>query len=166
MTMKTADLCDQFASELRVAEPGLVSFGARKRFGGEIATVRVFEDNALVRKVLTEEPGRGRVLVVDGQGAKRCALAGDCLATLAAKNGWAGLIVNGCVRDSEELAAVDIGIVALGLSPRRSGKTGQGERGLPAWFAGLCFREGEFVYADPDGVVVARADLEKRQPST
>ena len=109
------------------------SFGQKKRFSGPISTVRCFEDNSLVRAAL-EEPGNGRVLVVDGGASIRCALVGDKLAELGLKNGWEGLVINGCIRDSAVISTLDIGIKALGANPRRSVKKGEGERNVPPRF--------------------------------
>jgi regulator of ribonuclease activity A len=141
-----------------VAEPLLRDFGGRAAFTGEIETVRVMEDNALVRRVLEGE-GRGRVLVVDGQGSSRCALIGGRLAALASANGWAGLVVNGCVRDVEEIASVPLGVKALAPCPRAPAKIGAGERGIPVTFAGITFTPGHRVWGDEDGLVVAAPDL-------
>jgi regulator of ribonuclease activity A len=154
----TADLCDEFGSLVRVAEPVLGDFGGESTFSGEIETVRVFEDNVLVRATLEEE-GLGRVLVVDGGGSTRCALLGDRLAALAHENGWTGVVVNGCVRDSVEVAEVPLGVRALHAVPRRSGKEGTGERGVAVEFCGVTFAPGEHLYADADGIVVAARDL-------
>ena len=153
MDISTADLCDAHADELQIAEPGLVTMGGAQAFGGPIATVQVLEDNVLVRQAL-EEPGQGRVLVIDGGGSLRCALLGDMLATLARDNGWAGVIVNGCVRDSQA-----IGVMALATHPRKSEKLSQGARDVPVTFAGVTFGPGERVYADRDGIVVAARPL-------
>ena len=132
--------------------------GGAPAFGGPIATVQVLEDNVLVRQAL-EEPGQGRVLVIDGGGSLRCALLGDMLATLARDNGWAGVIVNGCVRDSQAIAGLAIGVMALATHPRKSEKLGQGARDVPVTFAGVTFGPGEMVYADRDGIVVATRPL-------
>jgi regulator of ribonuclease activity A len=156
--ISTADLCDTHADELQIAEPGLVTMGGAPAFGGPIATVQVLEDNVLVRQAL-EEPGLGRVLVVDGGGSLRCALLGDMLATLARDNGWAGVIVNGCVRDSEAIAGLEVGVMALATHPRKSAKLGHGERDVPVTFAGVTFRPEHVVYADRDGIVVAASPL-------
>ena len=158
MDISTADLCDAHADELQIAEPGLVTIGGAPAFGGPIATVQVLEDNVLVRQAL-EEPGQGRVLVIDGGGSLRCALIGDMLATLARDNGWAGVIVNGCVRDSRAIGALEVGVMALATHPRKSGKLGQGSRDVPVSFAGVTFRPGQVVYADRDGIVVAARPL-------
>ena len=132
--------------------------GGAPAFGGPIATVQVLEDNVLVRQAL-EEPGRGRVLVIDGGGSLRCALLGDMLATLARDHGWAGIIVNGCVRDAEAIGALAVGVMALATHPRKSAKLGQGVRDVPVTFAGVTFRPGQVVYADRDGIVVAARPL-------
>jgi regulator of ribonuclease activity A len=153
--LPTADLCDQ-DDEARVAEPMFRDFGKRIAFSGPIATVKVFEDNVLVRQELEEE-GRGRVLVVDGGGSKRCALLGDRLAGLARDNGWAGVIVYGCIRDSAEIAEIDVGVKALATHPRKSIKRGEGVRDVAVTFAGVTFSPGEIVHADADGIVVTVA---------
>jgi regulator of ribonuclease activity A len=156
--VKTSDLCDQHADDVVPAAPMFRNFGARVAFGGEVSTVRVLEDNALVRQALSE-PGRGRVLVVDGGGSLRCALVGDQLAALGATNGWSGAIVNGCVRDSDDLARIEFGVVALATHPRRGAKTGAGERDVPVAFANVTFAPGHYAYADRDGVLVATRAL-------
>lgn len=157
MTRPTADLCDEHDG-LGVAEPVFRDFGGALAFGGPISTVRVGDDNSLVRDALAE-PGGGRALVVDGGGSTRCALVGDRLAALARDNGWAGLLVNGCVRDSTQLAEIAVGLKALGTCPRKSVKRGEGERDVSVEFAGLRFAPGEWLYADADGVVVSPAEL-------
>jgi len=158
MTFATADLCDEFGAEVRVAVPGLRDWGGATRFAGPIETVRVLEDNALVRQVL-ESPGQGRVLVVDGGGSLRTALVGGNLAAVAHRNGWSGLVVHGCIRDAAEIAATPIGVKALDAVPRRSAKAGVGERGVPVTFAGITFSPRAHLYADSDGIVVAERDL-------
>ena len=158
MTFTTADLCDAHPGSLQLVQPLFHDYGGASRFAGPIDTLRVFEDNALVRQAL-ETRGQGRVLVVDGGGSLKSALVGGRLAILARDNGWAGLIVNGCVRDSAETRKVPVGIKALNTSPMRSGKSGSGERGVPVSFAGVTFSPGQFVYADEDGVLVADRSL-------
>jgi regulator of ribonuclease activity A len=149
----TPDLCDRYGDRVAVAEPLFRDFGGRPAFAGEIETLRVFEDNALVRRVL-ERDGRGRVLVVDGGGSRRCALVGGRLASLAAGNGWSGIVVNGCVRDLAEIRAAPVGVKALAACPRASSKTGKGEQGVPLTFAGVTFTPGQYVWGDEDGLVV------------
>ncbi|CAN5903448.1 ribonuclease E activity regulator RraA [soil metagenome] len=154
----TPDLCDRFGDRVAVAEPLFRDFGGGASFAGEIETVRVLEDNALVRKILEGE-GRGRVLVVDGGGSRRCALVGGRLAALAAANGWTGLVVNGCVRDVGEIGAAAVGVKALAASPRPPSKTGAGEQGVPVSFAGVTFTPGHLVWGDEDGLVVGEPGL-------
>jgi regulator of ribonuclease activity A len=154
----TPDLCDRYGDRVQVAEPLFHDFGGRAAFTGEIETVRVLEDNALVRPILEGE-GRGRVLVVDGQGSRRCALIGGRLATLASANGWAGIVVNGCVRDLAEIARAPLGVKALAACPRPPAKAGTGERGVAVTFAGITFTPGHRLWGDEDGLVVAATDL-------
>ncbi|WP_342378139.1 ribonuclease E activity regulator RraA [Myxococcus stipitatus] len=160
MDFKTADLCDANAgsAHFQIAEPGFLHYGGRTTFCGAISTVLAPEDNSLVRKAL-EEPGNGRVLVVDGGGSRRCALVGDQLALLAQKNGWAGVVVNGCIRDSEEVGRTAIGVQALGTHPLRSSKRGAGQHDVEVRFAGVTFRPGHFLYADADGIVTSETAL-------
>jgi regulator of ribonuclease activity A len=153
MTLATTDLCDEHP-EAQVCEPVFSSFGGRTAFSGPIATVKVFEDNSLVRAAV-EQPGEGRVLVVDGGASLRCALLGGNLAVEAARNGWAGVVVNGAVRDVGEIDAQPLGVRALAAFPRRSQKgMHSGQVGPPVIFAGVVFREGEWLCADRDGIVV------------
>ena len=153
MSQATTDISDALGDAARVAAPGIGDYGGQINFQGIISTVKCHEDNSFVRQAL-EEPGNGRVLVVDGGGSTNCALLGDMLAALGVKNGWAGIVVNGCVRDSAELATIDIGIKALATHPRKSVKRNEGERDVPVQFAGIDFRPGEQLYAARDGIVV------------
>jgi regulator of ribonuclease activity A len=158
MDFSTADLCDAFPGGVQVAYPLFHDYGGIERFAGAVETVWVQDDNTLVRESL-ESPGAGRVLVVDGGGSLKCALVGGRLAGLAESNGWAGLIVNGCVRDVLETRQAQVGIRALNSMPMRSQKNGKGERGGQVSFAGVIFAPGRFVYVDRDGIVVAERDL-------
>ena len=158
MPPATADLCDEFGAEVRVAEPLFRDWGGVERFAGPIATLKVFEDNALVRQAL-EHPGEGRVLVVDGGGSLRTALVGGNLAARAHRNGWSGVVVFGGIRDAAELAATPVGVKALQAVPRKSAKDGSGERGIAVTFAGVTFAPGAWLYADRDGIVVADRKL-------
>ena len=162
MEFSTADLCDTFdgqpETDLRVADPLLNAFGGRPRFAGQIVTLKIFEDNSLVRTALGE-PGKGKVLVVDGGGSLRCALLGDQLGDLAVRNGWEGIVINGCIRDSAVIDAQDLGVRALDTHPRKSVKRGVGERDLAVSFAGIVFRPGEWLYADDDGLLVSAKPL-------
>jgi regulator of ribonuclease activity A len=154
LSTATTDLSDAHP-EAQVCEPVFSSYGGRRAFYGPVHTIKVFEDNALVRSTL-ETPGDGRVLVVDGGGSRRCALVGGNLAKLGVSNGWAGVLVHGCIRDAREIAGYDLGVMALATHPRKS------EKGLHSaasardvTFAGVTFRPGAWLYADDDGVVVA-----------
>ena len=158
MDFKTADLCDDFEQSVGVAEPLFNDYGGTVSFRGKIVTIKVFEDNVLVREAL-ETDGRQQVLVVDGEGSTRCALVGDRLALLAHDNGWAGIVINGCIRDSAEIAEIPVGVKALHTVPRKSSKEGAGERDVPVHFAGITFTPGHYLYADPDGIIVADRDL-------
>lgn len=153
----TADLCDAHPG-VEVLEPGFINFGGIDRFSGEAVTVKVFEDNSRVREMLAEA-GRGRVLVVDGGGSIRCAMLGDTLARMAADNGWSGVVVYGCVRDADELGRIALGIQAIGTHPRRSDKRGEGEIGATLRIGGVPVRPGDWIYADNDGIVIARERL-------
>jgi regulator of ribonuclease activity A len=158
MNLATTDLCDAHP-DLQVCDPVFADYGGVYKFHGPIRTLKIFEDNALVRSTL-ETPGNGAVLVVDGGASMRCALVGGNLGVLAVKNGWAGLIVNGCVRDSEELIEQDVGIKALATHPRKSEKgLHSGHVDKAVTFAGVTFKPGAWLYADGDGVVVSATKL-------
>jgi regulator of ribonuclease activity A len=156
--VKTTDICDAHEKLVQVADPVWRDFGGVVEFSGRAATLKVFEDNSLVRAAL-ETAGNNRVLVVDGGGSLRCALLGGMLGELGLRNGWAGIVVFGCVRDSEELAACQLGIKALATHPRRSEKHNVGQSGIPVEFAGVSIREGDWLCADEDGLIVAEQPL-------
>lgn len=158
--IKTADLCDRYAGieHFQIAEPLLQSYGGHGSFWGQIITLKVFEDNVLVRQTL-QNPGQNKVLVIDGGGSHRCALIGDNLAQLAIDNGWSGLIVYGCVRDSAALREMPIGIRALHTHPLQSHKRGIGEKDILITFAAVNFRSGHYVYVDEDGIIVSQQAL-------
>lgn len=158
MDFKTADLCDVHSDYIQIAQPGMLSFGGRRRFAGPIVTIKLFEDNSLLRDTL-DNNGAGQVIVVDGGGSMRCALLGDILANKAVQNDWSGLVINGCIRDSAEINAMDIGIRALGTHPLKSVKKGVGEQDIPVKFACVEFSPGDYLYADEDGILVARKPL-------
>ena len=158
MSHETTDLSDAHPDAIQVAEPMFRDFGGQRAFHGAIATVKLFEDNALVRSIL-ETPGAGRVLVVDGGGSMRCALLGDQLAELAVRNGWAGVVVHGCIRDSEAIGQLPLGVKALATHPLKSIKRGEGQREIPVRFAGVQFRPGAWLYADGDGLIVSEHPL-------
>lgn len=157
-SLRTTDLCDAYEDQVSVVEPMFQSFGGKPLFSGEISTIKCHEDNTPVRAAVQEE-GRGRVLVVDGGGSRRCALLGDLLAAHAVKNGWAGVVVYGSIRDAAEMATMDLGVLALGTHPRRSVKREEGQRDIPVSFGGVTFVPGHFLYADEDGVIVSEKAL-------
>ncbi len=157
--MNTCDLVDHYADEIQVAETiGLRHYGQVRRFSGKVQTLKCFEDNSLLKKTVGS-PCAATVLVVDGAGSMRTALVGDLIAALAVENGWAGIIVNGCIRDSVAMAQIPIGILALGANPKKSSKLDLGEVGVPIAFAGVRFETGDYLYADEDGIVVAKRAL-------
>ena len=158
MVFSTADLCDEHGEKVSVVAPLFRNYGGAIKFRGEIATVKVFEDNVLVRDALSKS-GAGKVLVVDGGGSLNCALVGDQLAALAYQNGWAGIVVNGCIRDSAAMAQIPIGIHALAAHPRKSTKRWVGEAGVPVHFASVNFVPGAQLYSDEDGIIVSDEPL-------
>jgi len=149
----TADLVDDIGPDVRSCDLQLAQYGGRAQFAGPITTVRCFEDNALLKSVLSA-PGDGGVLVIDGDGSVHTALVGDVIAELGRSNGWSGLIVNGAVRDAATLRTLDIGVKALGTNPRKSTKTGEGVRDAAVEFGGVVFVPGHIAYSDDDGIVV------------
>ncbi len=159
MTFSTPDLCDAHPTLVRIVEPLFKNFGGRATFGGPLVTVKCFEDNSRIKECLAQ-PGGGRVLVVDGGGSLGCALLGDQLAAQALKNAWAGVIVNGCIRDVDALARMDLGVQALAATPLKSIRKGLGEIDVPVAFGGVTFRPGAYVYADNNGIVVSARRLE------
>jgi regulator of ribonuclease activity A len=158
MSFLTTDLCDAHEDTLQVVEPLFQRYGGAPRFAGQIVTVKLFEDNSLVRAALGED-GAGKVLVVDGGGSLRCALLGDMLGELAVKNSWTGIVVYGCIRDSVALAALPLGVRALATHPKKSNKRGEGQAGLTLRFGGVSFTPGHWLYADEDGIVLAETAL-------
>ena len=158
MSYQTADLCDKYENDLRICAPMFRSYGGRRSFHGPISTLKLFEDNSLVRKAL-ESSGEGRVLVIDGGGSMRRALVGDQIAQLGVANGWSGVIVYGCIRDSAAIGEMDIGMFALGTHPLKTLKRNVGEADIPVSFGGIEFRPGDFLYADDDGVIVSTREL-------
>lgn len=154
MTCQTADLCDLHEDKVRVLAPMFHSYGGRTSFHGPIATLKLFEDNAYVRKAL-EQPGQNRVLVIDGGGSLRRALVGDQLAKLAVDNGWAGIVVYGCIRDSAAIGEMDIGVFALATHPLKTLKRNVGEADIAVTFGGVTISPGNWLYADADGVIIS-----------
>jgi regulator of ribonuclease activity A len=158
MSLHTADLCDDHGAALQVAAPLFRDYGGRRSFHGPVVTLKLHEDNSLVREALGEA-GEGRVLVVDGGGSLRCALLGDNLARMAAANGWSGVVVYGCIRDQVEIGKLPLGVKALASHPARSAKRGAGQREVTVHFAEVTFAPGSHLYADEDGIVVAAEAL-------
>ncbi|GAA0238328.1 ribonuclease E activity regulator RraA [Actinomadura nitritigenes] len=158
MDFATADLIDDFGDELRSCETQFRRYGGRASFAGPVSTVRCHRDNGLVKRVLNT-PGEGRVLVVDGGGSLASALMGDMIAASAVANGWAGVVINGAVRDVVALRGLDLGVKALGSNPRKSAKDGAGEVDAPVAFGGVEFGAGDWLYSDEDGIVVATRAL-------
>ena len=154
----TPDLCDAYPESVQVLEPMFSNFGGRDSFGGEIVTIKCFEDNSRVKEQ-AELNGKGKVLVVDGGGSLRHALLGDMIAEKASKNGWEGLVIYGCIRDVDVLAQTDLGVQALASHTLKSVRRGLGDVNVPVTFAGVIFRPGEFIYADNNGVIISPVAL-------
>lgn len=158
----TCDLLDDHP-DTQVVSPSIdgksfKNFGGRKAFGGEVVTVKCFEDNSRVKELLATD-GQGKVLVVDGGASMRCALLGDLIGESAVKFGWAGVIVYGCVRDVDALAALDLGVQALAPIPQKSNRKGAGETGLTLSFGGVTIQQGDYIYADNNGILVSQTSL-------
>ena len=160
MGFKTADLCDDHSNKthVQIAEPIFRIYGGNPTFSGRITTLKIFEDNTLVRSVL-ETRVTNRVLVVDGGGSHRCALLGDNLAKLAVDNGWAGVVVYGCIRDSFDIGKMPVGVRALHTHPLKSRKRGIGEQDILVSFAGVNFKTDHYIYVDEDGMIVSAESL-------
>ncbi len=150
----TADLIDAHEAVLVSCPLQFRNLGGRARFHGPVRTLKVFEDNALVKSTLSS-PGGGCVLVVDGGGSLNRALVGDVLAGLAVANGWSGVVVNGAIRDSVAVSTLELGLKALGTNSARAAKAGAGEADIPVTFGGVTFAPGQWLYSDEDGIVVA-----------
>jgi regulator of ribonuclease activity A len=152
------DLCDQHCDVLQVADPLFHNFGGKPLFYGQAVTLSCYEDNSLVRELVTR-PGQGRVMVIDGGGSLRRALLGDQLALKAAEQGWEGILIHGAVRDVGILATLALGVKALAACPVKTEKRGQGELDAVVSFAGVTIHPGDYVYADLNGVVVSATRL-------
>lgn len=158
MKYVTPDLCDAYPQLVKAVEPMFSNYGGVSSFGGEIVTIKCFEDNSKVKQMV-DQPGAGKVMVVDAGGSFRCAMLGDMLAEKAVKNGWEGIIMYGCVRDVDVLAELELGVQALGSHPMKSEKKDIGELGIDVTFGGVTFRQGEYVYADNNGIIVSPEPL-------
>ena len=159
MYYKTCDISDQFHPQVQYLEPKYLSYGAKENFSGKIVTVKCFEDNSLVREALSLS-GRNSVLVVDAGASMNCAMLGDRLASMAISNQWEGILINGLIRDSEQINQMEIGVRALGVHPLKSVKRGIGETNLALNFSGVNFIPDEYLYADEDGVVIVKERVE------
>jgi len=152
--------CDDFENEVRVMDPLFSNYGGRSSFYGEAVTVKCFEDNSVVKELVATK-GQGRVIVMDGGGSLRRAILGDMLAEKASENGWAGLVINGCIRDCDEIAQIDLGVKALNTHPMKTEKLGVGHLNIPVTFAGQTVLPGNWVYSDNNGIIVSDTKLEK-----
>lgn len=153
----TPDLCDAYP-DVSVLDPIFANFGGLEAFYGPIRTIKCFEDNSLVKQAVAEQ-GNGAVLVVDAGGSHRCAMLGDMLAEEAVANGWAGVVMYGCVRDVDILATLPLGVQAIGSHPRKSEKRGEGQREEPLTFAGVTIKPDQWLYADNNGIIIAEKEL-------
>lgn len=149
----TADLYDERGEVLQSVSTQFLNLGGYSSFSGKVRTVRCHRDNALLKSILGT-PGNGAVLVVDGAGALESALVGDLIAQLGVDNGWAGIIVNGVIRDRVVIGTLPIGLKALGSNPQKSSKTGAGDADVPVSFGGVIFRPGAMLFSDEDGILV------------
>ncbi|MCW8127208.1 ribonuclease E activity regulator RraA [Microbulbifer halophilus] len=158
MSISTPDLCDEYTDLVQVVEPMFVNYGGREAFGGQIVTIKCFEDNSLVRELVAER-GSGKVLVVDAGASMRRACLGDQLAEKACANGWEGILMYGCIRDVDQIYELQLGVQALGSHPMKTDKKGIGEREIAVTFGGVTFRPGEYLYADNNGAIVSPRPL-------
>ena len=158
MNFTVPDICDEFLSQIHILDPLFKAYGGQTKFHGEIVTIKCFEDNSLVKETLNKD-GWGKVLVVDGGASLKCALLGDLLGAMAARNGWQGIVINGCVRDVEILKTINIGVYALNCYPLKSEKRGEGELNVALEFAGVGFEPGCYLYADENGMILSDSAL-------
>ena len=156
--LPTADICDKYPKDILVAKPIFKDFGGRTAFFGKVVTLKTLDDNTKVRSIL-ETDGTNKVLVVDGEGSMNCALLGGNLASIASENNWSGIIINGCVRDQLEILVENIGVKALAAHPKKSMKNDGGEFNVTLNFANITISDGDFIYADEDGIVVSKEEL-------
>lgn len=167
MSIATTDLCDQYEKEIHaglihVLPPVFQAFGRRQAFHGQAVTFKVFEDNSLIKQALENDNGSGKVMIIDGGASVRCALVGGNIAKAGTQNGWEGIIVDGCVRDTGEINELNIGIRALAAMPLRSLKKGAGERDLGVHIQGVRVNPNDWVYVDADGVVISPKALHEK----
>lgn len=162
MVISTPDLCDEYPDKVTVLEPIFANYGGRKAFYGKAITIKCFEDNSLVKEQAGMN-GSGLVMVVDGGGSLRRALLGDMIAENAVKHGWEGIIINGCIRDVDEINKLQLGVQALNTIPVKTEKRGIGDLNVPVTFAGVTITSGDYIYADNNGIIVSKDNLEQTQ---
>ncbi|WP_217516442.1 putative 4-hydroxy-4-methyl-2-oxoglutarate aldolase [Vibrio metschnikovii] len=154
----TPDLCDKYPSQVTLLNLPLQNFGMRSAFWGEIVTVRCYHDNSKVKEILSQ-PGKGKVLVVDGNGSCQKALMGDQVAIMAIENGWEGVIINGAIRDVVAMSQMDLGVKALGTSPFKTDKRGAGEVNVTLTLHNQMVQPGDYLYADWNGILLSEQSL-------
>ena len=162
MNYNTPDLCDSYPDLVTVVEPIFNNYGGKKSYGGEIVTVKCFEDNSVVKETASTE-GKGKVMVVDGGGSLRRSLLGDMIAENALKNGWEGFIIYGSIRDVDIIGELGIGVKALNTIPLKTEKKGIGEKNIKVKFGGVIFKPGEYVYADNNGIIISSKQLKAKR---
>jgi len=158
MKYLTPDLCDKYPDLVRVVEPIFKNYGGKSSFGGQIVTIKCYEDNSVVKET-AGTPGNRKIIVVDGGGSLRRALLGDLIAENAVQNGWEGFIIYGCIRDVDAISAMNLGVKALNTNPLKTDKKGIGDLNIPVSFGGVTFKPGEYVYADSNGIIVSSKPL-------
>jgi len=158
MKYLTPDLCDKYPDLVRVVEPIFKNYGGKSSFGGQIVTIKCYEDNSVVKET-AGTAGNGKIMVVDGGGSLRRALLGDLIAKNAVQNGWEGFIIYGCIRDVDTISTMNLGINALNTNPLKTEKKGIGDLNIPVFFGGVTFKPGEYVYADSNGIIVSSKPL-------
>lgn len=159
MSISTPDLCDEFEGQVKVLDALFNNYGGVDAFFGEAVTIKCFEDNSVVKQ-LVDTQGEGRVIVMDGGGSLRRAILGDMLAENASKNGWAGMVIYGCIRDCDQIAQIKLGVKALNTHPMKTEKRGLGDLNIPVIFAGQTIKPGDWVYSDNNGIIVAESELQ------
>lgn len=162
MALSTPDLADANEFAASAIEVQFRAYGQDAAFAGQVSTVKCFEDNSLVKQALNQ-PGEGKVLVIDGGGSMRRALLGDMIAASAVENGWAGVVIYGCVRDVDEINKMAIGVKALGSIPLKTDKRGEGQRDIPISFGNVTIRPGDYLYADSNGILVSKTALDNAE---
>lgn len=159
MEYNTSELCDLFADAVDVVEPMFVNYGGRSSFGGQIVTVKCYEDKGLIENAL-QGAGAGKVLLIDGGGSLRRALVDINIAELAVENEWEGIICYGCVRDVDAIEDLDLGVQAVASIPVGASAEGVGEMDIPVNFGGVTFLPEDHIYADTTGVILSPEPLD------